>query len=121
MNAAHLLTETDRAGVALHAEGDRLRVEAKPGTLTADLRAKLIAGKPALIALLLARARLLALAETEGLPADLVIDMAADDLAAWARFAEQADGTDDTLRKCLRTLAEGVAVLGLPVSREGVK
>lgn len=51
------------------------------------------------------RTRLLTLAEAEGLPAELVIDMATDDLAAWAWFAEQPDGTDDTLRKCLRTLA----------------
>lgn len=52
------------------------------------------------------RARLLALAEAEGLPPGLVTDMAADDLAAWAWFAGQPDGTDAMLRACLLTLAE---------------
>ncbi len=105
MNTAQLLAEAGSAGVVLRMEGDRIRVEARPGTLTADLRARLVAAKPALVALLAARNRLLALTKAEGLPAELVTDMAADDLAAWALFAHDPDGTDDTLRRCLRTLA----------------
>ena len=38
MNAAALLTETRRAGIVLTVQGDRLHVEAKPGSMTADLR-----------------------------------------------------------------------------------
>lgn len=54
-------------------------------------------------------ARLLVLVEADGLPAKLVTDMHADDLAAWVWFAEQQDGTDEALGACLRTLAKAKA------------
>lgn len=108
MNAAALLTEARNAGIVLTVQGDRLHVEAKPGSVTADLRARLAAGKLALVAVLSARDRLLTLGEAEGLPADLVTDMDAEDLAAWADFAAAPDGTDAMLKKCLRTLTKDV-------------
>lgn len=58
MNVAALLDETRRAGIGLTVRGDRLHVEAKPGTVTADLRDRLTAAKPDLVALLGARERM---------------------------------------------------------------
>lgn len=105
MTAALLLAEACAAGIKMTAQGDRLHIEAKTGTLTAEFRDRLAAEKKALLFLLIARDRLLALAEAEGLPADLVTGMDAAETASWAWFADQPDCTDQTLRKCLRTLA----------------
>ncbi len=52
-----LLAELRMRGVSLSALGDRIRVEAPPRTVTAELRQALIEHKPALLALLDAEAR----------------------------------------------------------------
>lgn len=57
-------------------------------------------------------AHLLALAAAEELPAELVTGMQAEDLAAWAWFADQPDGTRDTLSACLHTLARSMHMEG---------
>ena len=49
MNTAELLTEVQRRGIQLRAEGASLRYRAPKGTLTADLRAKLKAHKAELL------------------------------------------------------------------------
>lgn len=52
-----LLAELRIRGVSLSAQGDRIRVEAPPRTVTDELRQALIENKPALLALLDAEAR----------------------------------------------------------------
>lgn len=52
MNAADLLTEVRAMGMVLTPNGERLRVWAPRGVLTADLCARLTAAKPSLLALL---------------------------------------------------------------------
>lgn len=111
MNAV-TLSELEQAGIVATLAGGKLRLSAPPGRLTADLRARLLCEKTALVALLSARARLLTLAKADGLPAVLVIGMNAEDMTAWAWFANQPDGTDDRLRACLRTLAKGMSMEG---------
>ena len=49
MNTAELLTEVQRRGIQLRAEGASLHYQAPKGTLTADLRAKLKAHKAELL------------------------------------------------------------------------
>lgn len=52
MNAASLLAELRVAGIAISCDADRLIVEAPVGTVTAELRAKLVKHKAELIATL---------------------------------------------------------------------
>ena len=52
MNTAKLLTEVQRRGIELRAEGASLHYRAPKGTLTADLRAKLKAHKAELLDIL---------------------------------------------------------------------
>lgn len=52
MSAAALLASLENKGVRMSANGGRLVLEAKPGVLTPELRAKLVENKPALVALL---------------------------------------------------------------------
>ncbi len=52
MNTAELLTEVQRRGIQLRAEGASLHYRAPKGTLTADLRAKLKAHKAELLDIL---------------------------------------------------------------------
>src|SRR5688572_20343517 len=84
MTAATILAELRDAGIRLSLHGDVLRVEAKPGTLSADLRGRLATAKPAVVALMQSdtRARLQFLADAEGLPAAIAGTLPADELAA---------------------------------------
>jgi hypothetical protein len=50
MTATVLLIDLSRSGIVLEARGDRLHVEAKPGTITDDLRRLLIEHKAELLA-----------------------------------------------------------------------
>lgn len=50
MNAAALIRHLAQAGIRLSPNGDRLRVEAKPGTVTSDLRAIIANRKSDLLA-----------------------------------------------------------------------
>ncbi len=52
MNTAELITEVQRRGIQLRAEGAVLHYQAPKGTLTADLRAKLKAHKAELLDIL---------------------------------------------------------------------
>lgn len=106
MNAATILSEAREAGIALTVRGDRLHVEAKPGAVCADLRARLAAAKPDLVRLLRGdlRTHLLTLAADERLPACLVHTLADADVAACAGLP------DDTLRAYLRVLERGRAM-----------
>ena len=79
MSAAALLRELRAAGVILTATGGRLHVEARPGTITAELRARLAAAKPAILEALAQQAdpeairvHLLELAEADLIPASIV-------------------------------------------------
>lgn len=102
MNAAALLAELSAAGIRLSRSGDRLRVEARPGTLTTELREQLTASKPDLLVLLddttIIRDQLLTLASAEGLSPAIVERLFVDDLAACRGL------TDATLRAFLRAL-----------------
>lgn len=84
MTAATILAELNDAGIRFSLRGDVLRVEAKPGTLSAELRGRLATAKPAAVALMQfdTRARLQFLADAEGLPAAIADTLPADELAA---------------------------------------
>ncbi len=104
MNASAVLAEAQRAGVTLSVKGDRLHVEAKPGAVSAALRASLAAHKPELLALLgneAIRDRLLAIAADERLPAKIVEALPDADVVACIGLP------DDTLRAYLRALEAG--------------
>lgn len=105
MTAAALLAEARAAGIRLTVRGDRLRVESKPGAMSANMRARLAAGKPELVEVLrdaeaAMHTHLLSLAEAEGVDAAHVHRLHADDVAACA------GESDNTLRAYLRGLAE---------------
>lgn len=104
MTAATLLAELHDAGIRLSVHGVGLRIEAKPGTLSADLRERLAAAKPELVALLQSnlRTRLLLLADAEGLPTVIAADLHADDVNACHGLP------DATLRTYLRALQRSV-------------
>ena len=108
MTAAALFASLADTGIRLSRNGDRLHVESKPGALTAELRDRLTANKPDLMAMLAAsgaiRAHLLTLAESEGLPAVLVHDLDSEDLAGCAGC------TNATLRAFLRALNKAAAM-----------
>lgn len=103
MTAVALLAEARAAGIRVTVRGDRLRIEAKPGAVSADMRARLAAGKLELVEALqdaeaVMRGHLLNLADAEGVDAAHVHRLHADDLAA-------CEGLDDaTLRGYLRAL-----------------
>lgn len=103
MTAIALLAELKMSGVRLSRKGDRLHVEARPGILTAKLRERLAASKPALLVLLSApnviREKLLMLAADERVPATIVQGLHTDHLAACVGC------TDSELRAYLRALA----------------
>lgn len=106
MTAAALLEELREAGVRLSVRGDKLRLESKPGAVTADLRERLANAKPELVAVLrtaemATRARLLRLAEADGLPLDLVQRLPLEDGAACVGLP------DNTLSAYLRALHRG--------------
>lgn len=106
MSAAALLRELEAVGVTLTATAGRLHVEAPKGAITPALRERITSAKPAIIEALskqaspdTIRARLLALAAADFLPADLVNRLADDDL-----LAIPADYTDRHLLAYLRAL-----------------
>lgn len=82
MTAAALLDELNRAGIRLAANGDRLHVEALPGTYTADLRARIVAHKQGIMELLAMRDRLLVIAHAAGVPDKAVTGLPAHELQA---------------------------------------
>lgn len=97
MTAETLIDTLHEAGIRLAVNGDRLHVEAPPGRYNADLRARLIEHKPDVLKLVAMRNRLLGIARTIGVPADIVNGLPASELRAcidqlplWAgQFDEQ--------------------------------
>lgn len=106
MTATALLAELHAAGVRLSLHGDALRVEAKSGVLSADLRARLATAKSELMARLQSdlRARLHAIAECDDVPSALVEALPAADVATCDGLA------NDTLRAYLRALHRGAGM-----------
>jgi len=121
MSAHALLTEIRNAGIIVEARGERLHVEAKPGTLTDELRARLAANKADLLHALHAQAHaqplppgerlsiigcmrkeLLRLAELEGIDLAQVEGMDDADVLAYAHVP---DFTERNYRAHLRALA----------------
>lgn len=101
--SAATLSELKQAGIIATAAGGKLRLSAPAGVLTADLRERIAAGRAGLLREVAAladgqRARLLALAADELLPAGLVHGLGDADVAACEGHA------DDGLRGCLRAL-----------------
>jgi TubC N-terminal docking domain len=66
MNAVELITELRSLGVALEAEGDRLRIEAPKGAVTPELREALTASKDEVIRLLALRRQSVTVSESVG-------------------------------------------------------
>lgn len=95
MSAADFLDELTAAGVALSLRGDRLRVEAQPGAITADLRQRMQDAKPAMVELLgriaTMRAHLLKLAAEEGIPSSVVDRMTDADVATYTVLPDFTD------------------------------
>lgn len=121
MSAHALLAEIRNAGIKVEARGERLHVEAKPGTLTEDLRARLAANKAALLDALHdqshvqplpvgarmatighMRKELLRLAELEGIDLTHVERMEDADVLT---YAQVPDFTEQNYRAHVRALA----------------
>lgn len=102
MSAAQLIRQLKEAGIHLSASGDRLRVEAPAGIVTAELRQCIAENKAGLLVELQrcvatdgremdgCRARLLALADTLGLPHSLVRRIPGTELHLWAAVPADA-------------------------------
>ncbi len=92
MTATALLADFHRSGIRLQARGDRLHVEAKPGTITYDLRRLLTKHKAELLAELAKptamRARLHSIAADAGLPASVVDAIDADELPLYDELSD---------------------------------
>ena len=97
---AAMIAELTQAGIRLSRYGDRLHVEAKPGSVTQAIRERLAASKADLLAFLdspdAIRTRLLALAEQNGIDAAHVHAQDYSDLAVCRGLS------DDTLCDWLR-------------------
>lgn len=101
--SAVTLGELQRAGIDVVAIGEKLRLSAPMGTLSATMRERIAASRDELLRELTLgvpaqRARLLALAADELLPVELVHGLDDTDVAACAGYA------DDELRGHLRAL-----------------
>ena len=89
MNAtAEWVRTLARAGVQLQARGDRLHVEARPGTLTRELKDLLANRKTDLLDHLNDRSQLLEAARIEGLPPELVHRLTPADVTACTDLPE---------------------------------
>ncbi len=89
MTTSALIQRLVSTGIHLSTEGGRLRVEAPPGAITAELRALLANRKADLIeAMSGTRGHLLALAESEGVAVSLVHDLSDADVCACSGFPD---------------------------------
>lgn len=100
MTAAALIHDLADAGIRLSRNGDKLRVEGRPGTITQELRLILTEHKTELLAALNddpiadLRARLLKLADDEGIDPVLVQGLPESELAATAEQVAACDHGD---------------------------
>lgn len=92
MTATTLIRELDAAGIRLQVRGDRLHIEAPPGSITPALRQRLAEHKAGLLALHAIRARLLALAGELGIPRAVVDELPVEELEATAEQVALCDG-----------------------------
>jgi TubC N-terminal docking domain len=96
VNAATIVADLHRAGIRLSCNGDRLHIEAKPGTITPEIRDRLAANKPELLAWLESpeaiRMRLLAIAQVEGIPTRFVQELPAGALVGCDRYSDELLG-----------------------------
>lgn len=114
MTAAALIRDLADTGIRLSRRGDRLHVEAKRGTITAQVKDTLVAHKAELLAALNddpiddLRARLLTIAQAEGIDAALVMGLPGSELAATAEQVAACDPADhqNILRAYLHALQE---------------
>jgi hypothetical protein len=109
MTAANVLDQLRASGITVTAVGDRLRLSAKPGALTAAMRADVLAVKGELIHLLQhdLRDHLHRIAADAGLPESIVETLDDDDLAETVGCY----GRDDVaFLQYLRLLAERAQV-----------
>jgi len=95
MSAIQLIRQCRDAGIRLQARGDRLHVEAPPGTVTPELRQQLAEHKADLMALHAIRARLLDVAQTLGIPRAVVDALPVEELEATAEQAALCEGYMD--------------------------
>lgn len=95
MSAVQLIRQCRDAGIRLQACGDRLHVEAPPGTVTPELRQQLADRKADLLALHAIRARLLDVARTLGIPRSIVDALPVEELEATAEQAALCEGYRD--------------------------
>ncbi len=116
MSAATLIRKLADTGIRLSVTGDRLHVEAKPGTVTAEVRALLTNRKSDLIAELSGiRGHLLVLADAEGIDAGLVHALPESELTTTAEQCATAERESpgrgrEFARQYLRMLATGAAM-----------
>lgn len=82
MTAETLIDTLREAGIRLTANGDRLHVEAPPGTVTPELRGRLIEHKADVMGLVAMRDRLHAIAKDVGVPDRIVDSLPASELRA---------------------------------------
>ena len=100
MTAAVLIRELADTGIRLSRRGDRLHVEAKRGTITAQVKDTLIAHKAELLAVLNddrivdLRTSLLTIAESEGIDAALVMGLPELELTATTEQVAACDPAD---------------------------
>lgn len=107
MSAIDLIRQCQSAGIQLHARGDRLHIEAPPGSLTPELRQALADYKADLLALHAIRARLRTLGRSLGIPREVVDELPLEELEAAAQQAAayegHPDGNGDSLAQSLLT------------------
>ena len=106
--SAELLTELESQGVKITAEGERLKIKAPRGTLTRELRERLAASKPDIIAALSMPAR----PELERICRRACANFPDVDSDRVRRFLEVAEDpawcTERVARHIARRMAEGL-------------
>jgi hypothetical protein len=105
MSAIQLIRQCRAAGIYLQARGDRLHIEAPPGSLTPELRQALVDHKADLLALHVIRVRLRTLGASLGIPRAVVDELPVEELEATAEQAalceSHLDGYGDPLAQSL--------------------
>jgi len=111
MSAVELLTELQRRGVQVTAEGDRLKIKGPRGAVSPELRQRLAASKPAMLAVLKVSSDSEMMALCRRACAGLNVDPAR--LASFLMVAEDpAWCTERVARHLARRMAEGMLEVG---------
>ena len=108
MSAQELLTDLQSKGIQITADGDRLKIKAPRGTVTPELRERLAAHKPDILAALSMPSR----PELDSICRRAVRDYPHVDTARLRRFLEVAQDphwcTERVARHIARRMAEGL-------------